>query len=36
VSIQSWLIVARAEKSDAPAAVRAKAAPAAAANWCWN
>jgi hypothetical protein len=35
VSIQSWLIVARAEKSDAPAAVRAKAAPAAA-NWCWN
>ena len=36
VSIQSWAIVDRAQKSDAPAAVRAKAIPAAAANWCWN
>ena len=36
VSIQSWAIVDRAQKSDAPAAVRAKAAPAADAKWCWN
>ena len=35
VSIQSWLIVDRAEKSDAPTAVRAKATPAGPA-WCWN
>ncbi len=34
VSIQSWLIVDRAEKSDAPAAVRAKIAPVA--TWCSN
>ncbi|MGO8689039.1 MAG: DUF1598 domain-containing protein [Thermoguttaceae bacterium] len=35
VSIQSWLIVDRAQKSDAPTAVRAKATPAGPA-WCWN
>jgi hypothetical protein len=36
VSIQSWAIVDRAQKSDAPATVRAKAAPTASATWCWN
>ena len=36
VSIQSWAIVGQAQKSDAPAAVHAKAAPATDAKWCWN
>ncbi|MGO8689038.1 MAG: DUF1598 domain-containing protein [Thermoguttaceae bacterium] len=36
VSIQSWAVVDRAEKSDAPAAVRAKTTPAARGKWCWN
>ena len=35
VSIQLRLIVDRAQKSDAPTAVRAKATPAGPA-WCWN
>ena len=34
VSIQSWMIVDRAEKSDAPAAVLPKIAPVA--TWCSN
>jgi hypothetical protein len=36
VSIQSWMLVDRAEKSETPAAVRAKTPPAAAGHWCWN
>ena len=36
VSIQSWALVDGAEKSDAPAAVRAKTSPAARGTWCWN
>ena len=36
VLIPSWQIVDGAKKSEAPAAVRAKAVPAAGAKWCWN
>ncbi len=36
VSIQSWMIVDSARKSDAPATVREKTIPAAGAAWYWN
>ncbi len=36
VLIPSWQIVDGAKKSDAPAAVRPKAVPAAGPTWCWN
>ncbi len=36
VAIQSWAICAGAEESDAPAAVRSKAVPAADGSWCAN
>jgi hypothetical protein len=36
VTIQSWMVVDRAEKSDAPAAMRAKLSSNANAAWCWN
>ena len=35
VTIQSWMIADKARQSDAPAAIRAKTAPAAG-KWCWN
>jgi len=36
VTIQSWMVVDRAEKSDAPAAMRAKLSSGATTAWCWN
>jgi hypothetical protein len=36
VAIQSWAIAAGSQESDAPAAVRSKAVPAADGNWCSN
>jgi len=36
VAIYPWMMVDKAQQSDAAAAVRAKATPASAAKWCWN
>jgi hypothetical protein len=36
VAIHAWAVADKAQKSDEPAAARAKAAPADKAKWCWN